>query len=88
MPWQGTHIAFPTQLDMFARGTHQFVGHGLIGYGELQLVGMQPLGALSCRLESGLDDFIYDEYVGIFDIHTYEMTMGDLPVQAQRLVKE
>ncbi|MBQ7711634.1 MAG: DUF4160 domain-containing protein [Bacteroidales bacterium] len=31
---------------------------------------------------------IYDEYVGIFDIHTYEMTMGDLPVQAQRLVKE
>ena len=31
---------------------------------------------------------IYDECVGIFDIHTYEMTMGDLPVQAQRLVKE
>ena len=31
---------------------------------------------------------IYDEYVGIFDIHTYEMTMGDLPMQAQRLVKE
>ena len=26
---------------------------------------------------------IYDEYVGIFDIHTYEMTMGDLPLQAQ-----
>lgn len=31
---------------------------------------------------------IYDEYVGIFDIHTYEMTLGDLPPQAQRLVKE
>lgn len=31
---------------------------------------------------------IYDEYVGIFDIHTYEMTMGDLPLHAQRLVKE
>lgn len=31
---------------------------------------------------------IYDEYVGIFDIHTYEMTAGDLPVKAQRLVQE
>ena len=31
---------------------------------------------------------IYDEYVGVFDIHTYEMTMGDLPLHAQRLVKE
>jgi hypothetical protein len=31
---------------------------------------------------------IYDEYVGIFDIHTFEMTLGDLPMQAQRLVKE
>lgn len=26
---------------------------------------------------------IYDEYVGVFDIHTYEMTTGDLPMQAQ-----
>ena len=31
---------------------------------------------------------IYDSYVGVFDIVTYEMTLGDLPVQAQRLVKE
>ena len=31
---------------------------------------------------------IYDEYVGIFDIHTYEMTLGDLPVRAQHLVKD
>ncbi|MDY6288753.1 MAG: DUF4160 domain-containing protein [Bacteroidales bacterium] len=31
---------------------------------------------------------LYNEYVGIFDIHTYEMTTGDLPVKAQHLVKE
>ena len=31
---------------------------------------------------------IYNEYVGIFDIHTFEMTDGDLPVKAQGLVKE
>ena len=28
------------------------------------------------------------EYVGIFDIHTFEMTDGDLPMKAQSLVKE
>ena len=31
---------------------------------------------------------LYNEYVGIFDIHTYEMTEGDMPVRAQQLVKE
>ena len=31
---------------------------------------------------------IYEECVGVFDIHTYEMTLGDLPVKAQRLVQE
>jgi hypothetical protein len=31
---------------------------------------------------------IYEEYVGVFDIHTYEMTLGDLPVKAQHLVQE
>jgi len=31
---------------------------------------------------------IYGEYVGIFDIHTFEMTDGDLPAKAQELVKE
>ncbi len=31
---------------------------------------------------------IYNEYVGIFDIHTFEMTDGDLPNKAQVLVKE
>ena len=31
---------------------------------------------------------IYNEYVGIFDIHTFEMTDGDLPIKAQVLVKE
>lgn len=31
---------------------------------------------------------IYDEYVGIFDIKTFEMTDGDLPQRAQHLVKE
>lgn len=31
---------------------------------------------------------IYNEYVGVFDIHTFEMTDGDLPNKAQVLVKE
>lgn len=31
---------------------------------------------------------IYNEYVGIFDIHTFQMTDGDLPVKAQRMVQE
>lgn len=31
---------------------------------------------------------IYGEYVGIFDISTFEMTDGDLPPKAQELVKE
>ena len=31
---------------------------------------------------------IYNEYVGIFDIHTFQMTDGDLPLKAQNLVKE
>ena len=31
---------------------------------------------------------IYNEYVGIFDIKTFEMTDGDLPAKAQALVKE
>ena len=31
---------------------------------------------------------LYNEYVGIFDIHTYEMTEGDMPIRAQQLVRE
>ena len=31
---------------------------------------------------------LYGEYVGIFDIKTCEMTDGDLPLKAQKLVKE
>jgi len=31
---------------------------------------------------------IYNEYVGIFNIHSVEMTEGDLPKKAQALVKE
>jgi len=31
---------------------------------------------------------IYGEYVGIFDIHSFVMTDGDLPPKAQELVKE
>lgn len=31
---------------------------------------------------------IYNEFVGIFDINTFEMTDGDLPQKAQSLVKE
>lgn len=31
---------------------------------------------------------IYNENVGIFDIKTFEMTEGDLPLKAQQLVKE
>ncbi|MBR1926761.1 MAG: DUF4160 domain-containing protein [Bacteroidales bacterium] len=31
---------------------------------------------------------VYNEFIGIFDIHTYEMTEGDLPAKAQSLVRE
>lgn len=31
---------------------------------------------------------LYDEYVGIFDIHTFDMIEGDLPLRAQHMVKE
>lgn len=31
---------------------------------------------------------LYNEFVGIFDIKTFEMTEGDLPIKAQQLVKE
>lgn len=31
---------------------------------------------------------IYGEYVGVFDLNTLEMTMGDLPNKAQALVHE
>ena len=31
---------------------------------------------------------IYNEYVGIFDIYSFEMIDGDLPQKAQELVKE
>lgn len=31
---------------------------------------------------------VYDEYVGLFDLNTMEMTEGDLPLRAQNYVKE
>ncbi len=31
---------------------------------------------------------LYNEYVGVFDIHSFEMTEGDMPLRAQQLVKE
>lgn len=31
---------------------------------------------------------LYDEYVGLFDLNTMEMTEGDLPMRAQKYVKE
>lgn len=31
---------------------------------------------------------LYNEFVGIFDISTCEMTEGDMPLRAQQLVKE
>lgn len=31
---------------------------------------------------------IYNEYVGVFDIRSFEMIDGDLPQKAQELVKE
>ena len=31
---------------------------------------------------------LYNEYVGLFDIQTHEMTEGDMPLRAQQLVKE
>ena len=31
---------------------------------------------------------LYNEYVGVFDIHSFEITEGDMPLRAQQLVKE
>lgn len=31
---------------------------------------------------------IYNEYIGVFDIHSLEMIDGDLPHKAQELVKD
>ena len=31
---------------------------------------------------------VYGEYVGVFDVESMDMTEGDLPQNAQRLVKE
>ncbi len=31
---------------------------------------------------------LYNEYVGLFDIHTCEMTEGDMPARSQEMVKE
>ena len=31
---------------------------------------------------------LYEEYMGVFDINTFEMTEGDLPGRAQKMVKE
>ena len=31
---------------------------------------------------------LYGECIGVFDLKTYEMTNGDLPLKAQNLVKE
>jgi hypothetical protein len=40
--------------------------------------------------EHGLPHFhaIYGEYNGIFNIQTMEMVEGDMPLRAQRLIKE
>lgn len=40
--------------------------------------------------EHGIPHFhaVYGEYNAVFDIQTLEMLEGDLPVRAQRLVKE
>ncbi len=31
---------------------------------------------------------LYDDYVGVFDINTLEMTEGDMPNRAQKMIKE
>ncbi len=31
---------------------------------------------------------LYNEYVGVFDIHTLDMTEGDMPQRAQLLIRE
>ncbi len=31
---------------------------------------------------------LYNEYVGVFDVHTFAMTEGDMPIRAQQLVSE
>ena len=31
---------------------------------------------------------LYNEFVGVFDIHTFDMTEDDMPQRAQQLVRE
>lgn len=31
---------------------------------------------------------LYNEFVGVFDVHSFEMTEGDMPLRAQQLVRE
>ena len=31
---------------------------------------------------------LYNEFVGVFDIQTFDMTKGDMPQRAQQLVRE
>lgn len=31
---------------------------------------------------------LYGEYVGVFDIQTFEMVEGDLPLKAQKMIQE
>lgn|GEM_PF-151073 len=31
---------------------------------------------------------LYDDYVGLFDINTFEMMEGDMPNRAQKMIKE
>jgi hypothetical protein len=31
---------------------------------------------------------LYNEFVGLFDIQTFEMTEGDMPLRAQQMVRE
>ena len=40
--------------------------------------------------EHGLPHFhaIYGEFIGVFELGTLEMAEGDLPIRAQRLVRE
>ena len=42
-PGQGTHVAFPTEFDMFARASHKSVGYGTVGDRELKFVASQTV---------------------------------------------
>lgn len=52
-------------------------------YGIIIKMFFKPKEHEPCHIHA-----LYGEYIGVFNIDTFEMTDGDLPLKAQKLVEE